>query len=66
MAKIKGDGKAGGGLAARIKGWENLEGQKIPAGPRSYRCADGNGKTGATYHKPGSQNARKGGRGRAQ
>jgi len=51
----KGNGKAGGGLKARVKAWE-LE---TPTG----FARNGNGVMNMRYHRPGSQNPRKGGTG---
>ena len=52
--KQKGNGVSGGGLKARINDWENIKG--VPAGKFSILVG------GMLYHKPGSQNPRKGGR----
>jgi len=52
----KGNGKAGGGLKARIKAWE-LE------TPNGY-ARNGNGVQNVRHIKPGSQNPNKGGKGR--
>lgn len=57
MTNRKGDGAAGGGLAARIKDWEGLP-KATPVGPNSKKI------DGLTFHRPGSQNSRKGGRGK--
>lgn len=43
----KGDGKAGGGLKARIRDFEEIKPDN-----------------GYKYHRPGSQNTKKGGRGK--
>lgn len=43
----RGNGKAGGGLKARIKDYEEIKPDP-----------------GYKYHRPGSQNAKKGGRGK--
>lgn len=61
MAKQKGDGTAGGGLEARIRGWEALPGAQTSPG-RKY--VSGHDPGNRLYIKPGSQNARKGGRGK--
>lgn len=57
MPTRKGDGASGGGLAARIRGWETLT-NATPIGRNSKKIQD------LTYHRPGSQNSRKGGRGK--
>jgi hypothetical protein len=62
-AGSKGDGKNGGVLVARIKGWDELE-QASAVEPNLKMGRDGNGKPGVAFRKPGSQNARKGGTGR--
>lgn len=56
MPNKKGNGKAGGGLKARIKVWE-LE------SPNGY-VRNGNGVQNVRHNKPGSQNPRKGGIGK--
>jgi hypothetical protein len=56
----KGNGASGGGLKARVKDWENLKGGSL-SGPNTYYISG----SGETYHKPGSQNPRKGGTGKA-
>lgn len=56
MPGKKGIGSSGGGLRARIASWESLKGGS-PIGTRDYKIQ------GDTYHKPGSQNPRKGGTG---
>lgn len=61
--KKKGDGKAGGGLAARRQGWVELE-RADQKSPRLKMVANGNGVKNMAYHRPGSQNHNKGGRGR--
>jgi hypothetical protein len=53
----KGDGAAGGGLAARIEAWEKMSGAGNTS-PTTKKIG------GYTYTKPGSQNSRKGGRGK--
>jgi hypothetical protein len=55
----KGNHASGGGLVARVKDWQALKGGS-PVGPNSYRVTE----SGSTYHKPGSQNPRKGGPGK--
>jgi hypothetical protein len=56
MPAKKGNGKAGGGLTARIAVWQ-LE------SPTGY-VRNGNGVQNVNHHKPGSQNPNKGGVGR--
>lgn len=58
MTKQKGTGVAGGGLAARIKDWEALRSDGADASGRIKIVM------GMAYRRPGSQNARKGGRGK--
>lgn len=59
MTKQKGTGVAGGGLAARIKDWEALRGDGATASGRTKMVMS------MAYHRPGSQNSRKGGRGKS-
>ncbi len=52
----KGNGKAGGGLKARIADWEKET-------PNGY-ARNGNGVQNVRHNKPGSQNPAKGGKGK--
>jgi len=56
VANRKGNGKAGGGLVARVKAWQ----QETPTG----YARNGNGVQNMRHIKPGSQNPRKGGLGK--
>lgn len=56
MAAKKGNGKAGGGLVARITEWQ----KETPTG----FARNGNGVQNVRHIKPGSQNPRKGGPGK--
>jgi len=58
VANRKGNGKAGGGLKARIADWEKET-------PNGY-ARNGNGVLNARHIKPGSQNPRKGGVGKSR
>lgn len=53
----KGNGVAGGGLEARISDWEKLTGAAATS-PTTKKVG------GYTFTRPGSQNSRKGGRGK--
>lgn len=53
----KGNGAAGGGLVARVLEWERLTGATQTSQTTKKIM-------GYTYTKPGSQNPRKGGRGK--
>lgn len=61
--KQRGDGAAGGGLEARIRAWEALPGALITA---NRKHVTGHDPGNRVYTKPGSQNSRKGGRGKSQ
>jgi len=52
-----GEGAAGGGLKARIGAWEKMTGATNIT-PTAKKIG------GLTFHRPGSQNSRKGGRGK--
>lgn len=57
MSSKKGEGVAGGGLKARIAAWEALPGAMVLPGKKHVTNY-------GLYMKPGSQNSRKGGRGK--
>lgn len=61
MARKRGSDAAGGGLRARVSAWEALPGAAVAPGRKH---ASGHDPGNRQYIKPGSQNARKGGRGR--
>lgn len=54
--KTRGNGAAGGGLKARIAEYEKMT--------QTGYVANGNGVQNVKVHRPGSQNPRKGGKGK--